>query len=205
MALTQEQVDKIKEQLMKQVEKLPEDKRDEATKQIEEMNDDDLEQLLKQQPQEQKCIFCSIIENKLPGYKIYEDTENIGILEINPLSKAHSLVVPKKHLEEVPDSSFTAAKKIAKKIKEKFKPKEIKISSASLFGHALVEIVPLYGTETQKKKATEKELEDLQKELKIEQEKPGEKEEDKPRDNAEQGEAGNPKKEKLQKIKPRIP
>lgn len=120
--------------------------------------------------QEQQCIFCSIIQGKIPTYKLDENKKNIAILEINPASKAHSLVVPKEHIEEttkLPSSSFTLAKKLAKKIKRKYKPEEIKISSTKMFNHSLVEILPIYkDTDPSKRqKASEKELLKLQLEL----------------------------------------
>jgi histidine triad (HIT) family protein len=183
MPLTKEQADQVKKQLLQQLKHFPEDKQEQIKQQILSMNEQQIEQFLAQNqlmtqqqnqasqqqapPQGQQCIFCSIIEGKIPSYKIDENKNNIAILEINPLSKGHSLIIPKIHTtqEKIPSNSFTLAKKIAKKIKSKFKPKEVKISSAEIFGHGVVEVLPLYGDEKQPKKAPESELQKLQKQL----------------------------------------
>ena len=41
------------------------------------------------------CIFCKIIAGEIPCYKIYEDNDILAFLDINPLQKGHTLVVPK--------------------------------------------------------------------------------------------------------------
>lgn len=44
------------------------------------------------------CILCQVVKGKLPSYKVYEDDKIIGILDINPITKGHCLVTPKKHI-----------------------------------------------------------------------------------------------------------
>lgn len=44
-----------------------------------------------------ECIFCSIIKGKEPGVRIFEDKKTIAILDINPIAKGHTLVIPKTH------------------------------------------------------------------------------------------------------------
>ncbi len=72
---------------------------------------------------EKNCIFCKIIKKKIPSDIIYEDEDFLGFLDINPVVKGHSLLIPKKHYEwiqDVPDlllaDSFIVSKKIIKKI-----------------------------------------------------------------------------------------
>ncbi len=171
--LTKEQVKQVKEQLLKQIESFPSDKKQIAKQQIEAMNSEQLEQFLEQNKLVKKgkgdeCIFCSIAKGETPGYKIDENKSAIAVLEINPLSKAHALVIPKKHetIEKLPSSVLSLAKKIAKKIKNKFKPEDIRIETSSLQGHGLINIIPLYkDTKLEKKQADEKELLSLQKKL----------------------------------------
>jgi histidine triad (HIT) family protein len=43
------------------------------------------------------CIFCKIISKEIPSSVIYEDDEVISFLNLHPVSKGHSLVVPKQH------------------------------------------------------------------------------------------------------------
>ncbi|MFN3534831.1 MAG: HIT domain-containing protein, partial [Desulfatiglandales bacterium] len=47
------------------------------------------------------CVFCKIVKGELPCFKIYEDGEVLGFLDINPVSYGHSLVIPKTHRENI--------------------------------------------------------------------------------------------------------
>ncbi len=190
--LTQEQIEQIKEQIIQQIESnFPEDKKESAKQQIESMNAEQLEEFLKQNklikspedvgapsgedgrgvgggqfPQPQQCIFCSIISGNTKSYKIDENKYSIAILEINPISKAHTLIIPKEHIpsgEKIPQSVFSLAREIAKKIKTKFKPKDIIISSSNLFGHEIINILPVYKDETLNSKRYQAKPEELEK------------------------------------------
>jgi len=181
--LTEEQVEDIRDQLLEQAASFPEDKREAVKEKILSMTPEEIEEFLKQNQSmsqegqgeqkhgNQQCIFCSIIEGKISSYKIVEEKEEIAVLEINPIAKGHILILPKKHLEttKIPKSSFSLAKKIAERVKEKLKPEEIKISTNKILGHGLIEVIPLYkGTNpNQRKKAEEKELLEVQNLLKI--------------------------------------
>lgn len=104
--LTEEQTQQIKEQLVKQIsENFPEDKKDFAIEQVNSMNSEELEDFIKQNQassqEEGKCIFCSIISGEVPSYKIGENEKAIAVLEINPISEAHALIIPKEHKGEV--------------------------------------------------------------------------------------------------------
>ncbi|MFP3870358.1 MAG: HIT family protein [Syntrophobacteria bacterium] len=45
----------------------------------------------------QDCIFCKIVRGDIPSAKILETDTVLAFLDINPVSKGHTLVVPKKH------------------------------------------------------------------------------------------------------------
>jgi histidine triad (HIT) family protein len=47
------------------------------------------------------CIFCKIIENKVPAKLVYEDEHAIAFEDINPQAPIHILIVPKKHLRDI--------------------------------------------------------------------------------------------------------
>ena len=49
------------------------------------------------------CIFCKIVSGEVPALKVYEDEEYIAFLDINPRSKGHTLIIPKKHYETLLD------------------------------------------------------------------------------------------------------
>ncbi len=43
------------------------------------------------------CLFCKIINGDVPSTKIYEDENSYAFLDINPINRGHTLLVPKKH------------------------------------------------------------------------------------------------------------
>lgn len=67
----------------------------------------------------EECIFCKIVDGKIPAAKVYEDSKVISFLDIMPANKGHCLVVPRKHsatLSEMDDDDLVATIKAAKKI-----------------------------------------------------------------------------------------
>ncbi|MDH6367775.1 MULTISPECIES: HIT family protein [unclassified Breznakia] len=49
------------------------------------------------------CIFCKIVDGKIPSYKVYEDSDVLAFLDISQVTKGHTLVIPKKHYENFID------------------------------------------------------------------------------------------------------
>ncbi|KAM1044291.1 hypothetical protein FF1_035402 [Malus domestica] len=47
------------------------------------------------------CVFCKIIRGESPAFKLYEDDVCLCILDTNPLSRGHSLVIPKSHFSSL--------------------------------------------------------------------------------------------------------
>lgn len=168
MPITEEEANRIKEQLLTQLDNFPEDKREQIKNQINAMTLEQVEAFIEQNNLTHlsgQCIFCSIVANKTPSHKIAEDKNNIAILEINPETKGHALIIPKEHFDETPETVKFFAQEIAKKIKRKLEPENIEINELKIMGHSLLEIVPLYGEKKEKRKATEKELEALKKKI----------------------------------------
>lgn len=177
MTLTKEQTEQIKKQILEQIKSWPDEQRLAAQKQLEAMSEKGLEDFLiknkmispsqQSKTQESKCVFCEIIKGNIPSYKLDENKSSIAILEINPLSKAHAIIVPKKHLspEKLPTQAFTLAKKIAKKIQTKFKPDKVDLSTSEFQGHGIINIIPHYGKELKKYKAEETELTQVRQKL----------------------------------------
>ena len=52
-----------------------------------------------------ECIFCKIVKNEVPCYKVYEDELVLAFLDINPLNIGHTLVIPKQHSNDALDMS----------------------------------------------------------------------------------------------------
>ena len=190
--LPQEQVEQIKHQIIQQIESnFPEDKKESAKQQISIMNSEQLEQFLEKNKlintnqgqvveapggeQSQQCIFCSIISGDVQSYKIDENKNAIAILEINPISTGHILIVSKKHSQESSEQTRELTKKISNLLKEKLKPKNILVSPSTLFGHEIINILPVYENETiksERHKAAPEELESVLKKILEEPKKP---------------------------------
>lgn len=47
------------------------------------------------------CLFCNIIEGKIPSNKVYENDHVFAFADINPQAPVHVLVVPKKHIKNI--------------------------------------------------------------------------------------------------------
>ena len=47
------------------------------------------------------CIFCKIIEKKIPSKTVYEDEYAIAFEDVRPQAPTHLLIVPKKHISEI--------------------------------------------------------------------------------------------------------
>ena len=47
------------------------------------------------------CIFCKIIKGEIPCYKVYEDADVLAFLDISPVTKGHTLVIPKEHFDSL--------------------------------------------------------------------------------------------------------
>ena len=190
--LTPEQVTQIKEQITKQIDStFPDDKKESAKQQISAMDSEQLEKFLEQNNMvqsnnnqgdgqstptpEQQCIFCSIISGDANSYKIDETKDAIAILEINPISTGHILIIPKKHSQEIPEQIKEFTKKISKLLKEKLKPKDVLVSPSSMFGHGVINVIPVYKNETaesERHKANPEELEKTLKDILEEPKKP---------------------------------
>lgn len=65
------------------------------------------------------CIFCKIVKKEIPCAPIYEDENFLALLDINPVSDGHLLIIPKKHImwmQEVDDETVGKIFKVAKKL-----------------------------------------------------------------------------------------
>lgn len=185
--LSKEQAEQVREQIINQIDSsFPEESKEDAKQKILSMTSEELEEILKQNseaPQGQ-CIFCSIVEGKAPAYKIDENEEAIAVLEINPISTGHVLVIPKIHSSNSASQKILQfAKDLSEKMQKILSAKEVKVKEANLFGHNILNLLPIYENETfesERKSAKPEELESLQKELtKKEEAKPKKKEEPK--------------------------
>lgn len=181
MPLTDEQTNAVKEQILKQVENLPEDKREQIREYISSMNNEQIEEFLRKNKQmqeesgedeeaNQKCIMCSIASKKIESQVIYEDEEYLAVLELNPLSKGHTILIPKKHVEnpkELPKSTKKITEKIGNQIVKKLKAESFQSNLSGELGHIIINIIPVYKDEKidKRKPAKKEELISLKKEI----------------------------------------
>lgn len=107
------------------------------------------------------CIFCKIIAGELPATKIYEDADVFGFLDIKPVNPGHTLVIPKKHFENIHDTpddvcakAMIAAKKIAGAIQKNLGAEGVNIgmnnghTAGQLVFHAHIHVMPRYGKDS---------------------------------------------------------
>lgn len=73
------------------------------------------------------CVFCRIVNGESPSRTVYEDEHTLAFLDINPISRGHTLVIPKHHVVWFYDMTdvevqqlFLAAKRVANKLKRAF-------------------------------------------------------------------------------------
>ena len=96
-------------------------------------------------------IFSRIVAGEIPSYKVAEDDKFFAFLDINPLAKGHTLVIPKREVDyffDLTDEEIGAmqifAKKVAVAIKEAFPC--IKVGQAVLgleVPHAHIHLIPM--------------------------------------------------------------
>lgn len=74
---------------------------------------------------EENCIFCKIADGEIPSKTLYEDGMFRVILDINPASKGHALILTKKHFKNIYEMDnvtasevFVLAKRMAKAMTE---------------------------------------------------------------------------------------
>jgi len=47
------------------------------------------------------CVFCKIVEGKIPSRKLYEDDDMLAFHDINPVAPVHFMIIPKKHVDSL--------------------------------------------------------------------------------------------------------
>ena len=75
---------------------------------------------------DENCVFCKIVSNEIPSYKIWEDSEHVAFLTLWPNTEGFTVLAPKEHYpsyfaevpEEVVLKLVSAARKVAKLLDE---------------------------------------------------------------------------------------
>ena len=96
-------------------------------------------------------IFSKIIEGDIPSYKIVENDQFYAFLDINPMAKGHTLVVPKKEIDyifDIEDSMLSEmilfSKKVAKAIEKAIPCNRVGVMVIGLqVPHAHIHLIPI--------------------------------------------------------------
>jgi len=96
-------------------------------------------------------IFSKIVSNEIPSYKVYENENFLAFLDINPLKKGHTLVIPKIEVDYIFDLEskeyqelWNFAKLVANGMKRVIKCERISIVVMGLeVPHAHIHLIPL--------------------------------------------------------------
>ena len=107
--------------------------------------------------EEENCIFCKIAGKKIPSKEVYEDSLVMGVLDINPASKGHVIIIPKKHynnLYEIPQEEFlgyvSVARAVGYAILLALAPNNVELlytkelTKGTVTPHALIHLLPRY-------------------------------------------------------------
>jgi histidine triad (HIT) family protein len=103
------------------------------------------------------CIFCKIVSGEIPSHKIDEDDKTLAFMDINPWTRGHALVIPKKHSRNIYDAdpddlaaTHVAAQRLAKRARDVLGAEGINILQSSepvamqTVFHLHVHVIPRY-------------------------------------------------------------
>ncbi len=106
---------------------------------------------------DEKCIFCKLANGDIPTNSIYQDDDFNVILDADPATKGHALILPKNHFanlmeidDEVAAMALPLAKKIAINMKEKLGCAGINIvqnngeAAGQTVSHFHIHVIPRY-------------------------------------------------------------
>jgi len=103
------------------------------------------------------CIFCKIVNGEIPAAKVFENEHVLAFLDISQVTKGHTLIIPKKHYENVFEldeetaaAIFKEVPKVANALKTTFEPLGLnllqnngKAADQSVF-HFHIHLLPRY-------------------------------------------------------------
>lgn len=127
-----------------------EDQRKALEEKIKSMSPEELKEFQKKQ-----CIFCRMVAGEIPAKKIYEDDSAFAILDINPASAGHVLLLPKEHypiLQQMPDDLVAHMGAVAKGFSQAFL-QALKAEGSTIFAasgasagqraqHVMIHLIP---------------------------------------------------------------
>lgn len=164
-------LENIKKKIFEHIEKTYSSKETNEFKQkINSMNEEEFIDFLKTQgllqegKNSENCIICSMVSGKIPTTKIGENFKAISILEINPISEGHSMIIEKEHITGTKDFSEETKKlseEITKNLIETFHPKKIDFIVSNITDHKIINLIPVYSNENINSERNKKSPEEL--------------------------------------------
>lgn len=191
--LSEEEAEKLRKQLLAQLENVPEEQAQQAEilkEQIKKATPEQLEAFIAQARAGAAggaaggaCLFCQIIEGKIETVRIYEDPDILCVLDLYPAAKGHMLILPKRHFQfihEIPDALlnklFIFAKTIEPILKDVVEAQGMSIyvaqdeAAGQRVPHFCINIIPRYKNDKisfdwPRQKAEKKEIEQVAEKL----------------------------------------
>jgi histidine triad (HIT) family protein len=107
------------------------------------------------------CAFCAIASGGAPAFVVHEDAETMAFLDINPASEGHTLVIPRRHSDDIlsiDEGDYLAVARttrvVARLIDQRLRPAGFSLFQANRAAgwqdvfHLHVHVVPRYGGDT---------------------------------------------------------
>jgi hypothetical protein len=164
MALSKQEIQDAKNQLLQQIQHLPEKQKKQAIIEINKLSPEAISEMVSQQVKPQK-IFRKIISQEIPSVKIKESPEAIAVLSVKSISKGHTLIIPKIPAikkENISEKIFKFSEEISNLLIEKLKAKEIRLETQELFGEIVINLIPIYDSNlTIESPSTDKTIDEL--------------------------------------------
>jgi len=123
-------------------------------------------------------IFTKIVNGEIPCYKVAEDEHHLAFLDVMPIAKGHTLVIPKKEVDLIFDldeeeykNLWAFAQKVAKKLKAAVPCVRVGVAVVGLeVPHAHIHLVPMNEIKdlnfmNERLKFTPKEYQEIQQEI----------------------------------------
>jgi len=107
--------------------------------------------------QDNDCIFCKIVAGELPAQRVDEDERTIAFMDINPATRGHALVIPRRHWTDLMEidaddlqATVVAAQRLARQISDRLEPDGINLLNScgsaawqTVF-HFHIHVIPRY-------------------------------------------------------------
>ena len=110
MALAEKDIKDIEELFEKLAGMTPDEQRAKAPELLKKLSPEQIE-FIKQQQGGGQCPFCGIAKGEIPAKKVYEDSNFMAVLDINPGNPGHVILMPKEHIAVLPQLSDDLAAK----------------------------------------------------------------------------------------------